>query len=201
MALLRHENPGRIGCAACGARLPSRQGRGRPARFCSQACRAAAYRRRRQELAETVPRWAGPRGPISLARRRHWEQEQRAQERLRQKQRRQRAQRRALREWHLARWHADKLNILDGSPAPSDEAVAACTEMARAAAACADLGVTGFSWSEERMAALQRAKQLTPPHLSRAEWRRRKRDEAKEEAARRRSEQAGPVLRRTRWDR
>ena len=196
MLLLRHETPGRNQCAACGERLPTRHGRGRPARFCSQACRAAAYRRRRQELAETTPRWAGPRGPISLARRRGWERDQRAQERLRQKQRRERAQRRALREWHLARWHADRLDILDGSPAPSDEAAAACAAMATAAATCADLGVAGVDWDEERAAALQRAKELTPPRLSRAEWRRRKREEAKADAGRRRrGQQAGTALR------
>jgi len=69
--------------------------------------------------------------------------------------------------------------------------------MARAAATCADLGVAGFDWDEERAAALQRAKELTRPRLSRAEWRRRKRDEAKAEAARRRrEEQAGAGRRR-----
>ena len=40
------------GCGACGGQLPA----GRSRRFCSQACRQAAYRRRHQPNArETVP--------------------------------------------------------------------------------------------------------------------------------------------------
>ncbi len=46
--------------------------RGRPARFCGTACRSAAYRRRRQRLAEDAPRWRGPRGRLTLRNARTW---------------------------------------------------------------------------------------------------------------------------------
>jgi diaminopimelate epimerase len=48
-------------CAQCGAELGS-AGRGRPARFCGNACRCAAYRRRQRGLGEDFTRQAGPRG-------------------------------------------------------------------------------------------------------------------------------------------
>jgi hypothetical protein len=36
----------RLVCAVCGARQPRQRGRGRPSRFCSPACRTAAWRQR-----------------------------------------------------------------------------------------------------------------------------------------------------------
>jgi hypothetical protein len=50
----RHETPAGPGCAApgCANPLPA-QGSGRPACFCSQACRARAYRQR-QRLRGTI---------------------------------------------------------------------------------------------------------------------------------------------------
>jgi len=62
-------------CAACGSSL-AKPPRGRMPRFCGVACRMAAYRRRRQELPETTPRWAGPRGRLCLSRRAAFEREQ-----------------------------------------------------------------------------------------------------------------------------
>jgi hypothetical protein len=48
-------------CGQCGAELGSGR-RGRPARFCGNACRCAAYRRRQRGLEEDFTRQAGPRG-------------------------------------------------------------------------------------------------------------------------------------------
>ena len=61
----------RLRCASCRGRLALRA-RGRPARFCGTACRSAAYRRRRQRLAEDAPRWRGPRGRLTLRNARTW---------------------------------------------------------------------------------------------------------------------------------
>jgi hypothetical protein len=57
---------GRAGaeCGRCGAALGERDGAGRPRRYCSDACRQAAYRERRDELATrehavaTLAAWA-----------------------------------------------------------------------------------------------------------------------------------------------
>ena len=51
----RHETPSELMCAAggCANPLPVR-GPGRPARFCSQACRARAYRQRRRQPRDLV---------------------------------------------------------------------------------------------------------------------------------------------------
>ena len=51
----RHETPSELMCAAggCANPLPVR-GPGRPARFCSQACRARAYRQRRRQRGPIV---------------------------------------------------------------------------------------------------------------------------------------------------
>ena len=65
---------GRI-CAACSAPLTI-PAKGRRPRFCGTACRAAAYRRRRQELSEQTPRWTGPQGRLRLARLSTFAQEQ-----------------------------------------------------------------------------------------------------------------------------
>ena len=48
-------------CAQCGAELGSAR-RGRPPRFCGNACRCAAYRRRQRGLGEDFTRQVGPRG-------------------------------------------------------------------------------------------------------------------------------------------
>lgn len=51
----RHETPSELVCAAggCDKPLPVR-GPGRPARFCSEACRARAYRQRRRQRGTIV---------------------------------------------------------------------------------------------------------------------------------------------------
>jgi hypothetical protein len=46
-----------VKCQCCGARLPV-EGRGRPRRFCSDACRKQAFRERADEPTLSVPRWA-----------------------------------------------------------------------------------------------------------------------------------------------
>lgn len=48
-------------CGQCGTELPV-VGRGRPSRFCGNACRCAAYRRRQRGLGEGFARQAGPVG-------------------------------------------------------------------------------------------------------------------------------------------
>ena len=52
-------------CVQCGRTLARRR-TGRPARFCSNACRCAAYRRRERGLPEDLKRWRGPRGRLRL---------------------------------------------------------------------------------------------------------------------------------------
>jgi len=51
----RHETPAELTCAAenCDNPLPG-PGAGRPARFCSEACRARAYRQRRRQRGPIV---------------------------------------------------------------------------------------------------------------------------------------------------
>lgn len=51
----RHETPAGLTCAAegCANPLPG-PGPGRPARFCSEACRARAYRQRRRQRGTVV---------------------------------------------------------------------------------------------------------------------------------------------------
>lgn len=44
-------------CQCCGGRLLV-EGRGRPRRFCSDACRKEAFRERADEPSLSVPRWA-----------------------------------------------------------------------------------------------------------------------------------------------
>ena len=56
----------RTRCVACGAPL-ERLPRGHGKRFCGVACRVAAYRRRRQRLAESTPRWERARGRLRLS--------------------------------------------------------------------------------------------------------------------------------------
>ncbi|MGI8610254.1 MAG: hypothetical protein ACR2MY_13705 [Candidatus Dormibacteria bacterium] len=48
-------------CAQCGTELRV-DGRGRRSRFCGNACRCAAYRRRQRGLGEDFPRQVGPVG-------------------------------------------------------------------------------------------------------------------------------------------
>ncbi len=64
VALVRHETGYAefVGlCAQCGAEIAGRSS-GRPARFCGNACRCAAYRRRQRNLPEDLERWSRPRG-------------------------------------------------------------------------------------------------------------------------------------------
>jgi hypothetical protein len=199
---VRYENDRPTRCAACGKRLPRQGGRGRPRRFCGDACRVAAYRRREQELPESFPRWSGPRGQIALEDFAGWDRERRAeavkQERLRRRRLRDRAERR----WQKASAAAEGHGVSTRATKPSQAAAEACRELAAAAAACAEVGIPGQDWVQLQAQAVRRAEQLTPRGPSRAERRRRQREEAKAEAARRRVElQAAQVFRRALRDR
>ena len=171
-------------CAACGGPLPERSGqRSRPARFCSDACRAAAYRRRRQHECESLPRWPHARGTLRLSDAAEWEAEQRKAEHARRKagedRARQAAWNRARKQWRHARAVADRLRVLYGTPAPTLGGQAAWRAIAEAAEACARIGVPGMDWAQELANADRRAAELEPPHLTRAEHRRRQRAERK----------------------
>ena len=50
----RDETPASPGCAAPGCANPLAHGPGRPASFCSEACRARAYRQRRRQRGTIV---------------------------------------------------------------------------------------------------------------------------------------------------
>ena len=54
-------------CDFCGEQLPERGNRSHEKRFCDDACRAAAYRRRRAGLPENLPVLANDHGRHSLA--------------------------------------------------------------------------------------------------------------------------------------
>jgi len=62
---VRHESRysefGMATCGQCGAELDG-SSRGRPSRFCGNACRCAAYRRRQRGLPEAFARQPGPLG-------------------------------------------------------------------------------------------------------------------------------------------
>jgi hypothetical protein len=170
-------------CAACGEPLRSRTVRGRPPRFCSQACRAAAYRRRRQGQPESLPRWPHPLGRLRLSGADFWETRPDAlagvRATAREERARQAAVRRALRRWDRAFAAADRLRVLRGAIALTPAAAAAWREIAAAAAECARVQAPGGPWTPVQESAERGVVLLTPPHLTRAEHRRRRREERK----------------------
>ena len=173
-------------CAACRQQILKASGRrGHPVRFCGDACRAAAYRRRKQDERESLPRWPHARGTLRLSDAAEWDLAQRKAERIRgeaaEDRARQAAWNRASKQWRHARAVAGHLRVLYGSPAASVEAQVAWRDIVNAASACARLGVPGVDWEQELARAERRAAELEPRHLIRAEHRRRQREERKAE--------------------
>jgi len=184
-------------CAACGNPLPSPSGRGRPPRFCRSACRAAAYRRRQQEEPESLPRWPHPRGCIALSELADWEDDCASDRAARGKAREERTERaaknRAWRRWRHARSVASHLGVLYGGRAPSPARAAAWQAIADAVAECARLRIPGVNWRKEQATAERRVTELTPPHVTRAEYRRQQREERRSARAPGRSAGRGVV--------
>jgi hypothetical protein len=174
---------GPVHCAACNVAINRRSVRGRPPRFCSPACRAAAYRRRRQGQPESLPRWPHPRGAVtSLRSGLLGDAPRRARRRschAREERARQAAVRRALRRWDSAFAAAERIHVLRGAPAPTPAAAAAWREIAAAAAECARVQAPGGPWTSVQQSAERGAVLLTPAHLTRADHRRRQREERK----------------------
>jgi hypothetical protein len=110
---------GPVHCAACNVAIDRRSVRGRPPRFCGPACRAAAYRRRRQGQPESLPRWPHPRGQLRLSGADFWKM-RRALAGVRATAREERARlaavRRALRRWDSTFAAAERLHVLRGAP-------------------------------------------------------------------------------------
>ena len=92
---------------------------------------------------------------------------------------RQAAVRRALRRWDSAYAAAERLNVLRGAPAPTLAAVAAWREIGAAAAECARVQAPGGPWTPVQESAERAVVLLTSPHLTRADHRRRQREERK----------------------
>ena len=163
--------------------MEGRSVRGRPPRFCGAACRAAAYRRRRQGQPESLPRWPHARGQLRLSGADFWETRRDApagvRATAREERARQAAVRRALRRWDSAFATAERLHVLRGAPAPTPAAVAAWREIAAAAAECARVQAPGGPWTPVQESAERAVVLLTSPHLTRAEHRRRQREERK----------------------
>jgi hypothetical protein len=174
---------GPVRCAACNVAIHRRSVRGRPPRFCGPACRAAAYRRRRQSQPESLPRWPHPRGQLRLSGADFWETRRDApagvRATAREERARQAAVRRALRHWDSAFAAAERLHVLRGAPAPTPAAVAAWREIAAAAAECARVRAPGGPWPPVQESAGRAVVLLTSPHLTRADHRRRQREERK----------------------
>jgi hypothetical protein len=163
--------------------MEMRSVRGRPPRFCGQACRAAAYRRRRQAQPESLPRWPHPRGQLRLSGADFWETRRDTlagvRATAREERARQAAVRRALRRWDSAFANAERLHVLRGAPAPTPAAVAAWRAIAAAAAECARVQAPGGPWTPVQESAERAVVLLTSPHLTRADHRRRQREERK----------------------
>ena len=87
--------------------------------------------------------------------------------------------RRALRRWDSAFAAAERLHVLRGAPAPKPAAVAAWREIAAAAAECARVQAPGGPWMPVQESAERAVVLLTAPHLTRADHRRRQREERK----------------------
>jgi hypothetical protein len=157
--------------------------RGRPARFCGPVCRAAAYRRRRQGQPEQLPRWPHPRGRLRLSGADFWDTRRDAladvRATAREERARQAAMRRALRRWDSAFAAAERLHVLRGAIPPTPAAVAAWREIAAAAAECARVQAPGGPWTPVQDSAERGVALLTGPHLTRADHRRRQREERK----------------------
>jgi hypothetical protein len=172
-----------VHCAACNVAMEGRSVRGRPPRFCGPACRAAAYRRRRQGQPESLPRWPHARGQLRLSGADFWETRRDALAGVRATAREERARqvavRRALSHWDSAFAAAERLHVIRGAPAPTPAAVAAWREIAAAAAECARAEAPGGPWTPVQQGAERAAVLLTPPHLTRADHRRRQREERK----------------------
>jgi hypothetical protein len=172
-----------VQCAACNVVMEGRSVRGRPPRFCGAACRAAAYRRRRQGQAESLPRWRHARGRLRLSGADFWETRRDAlagvRPTAREERARQTAVRRALRRWDSAYAAAERLNVLRGAPAPTLAAVAAWREIGAAAAECARVQAPGGPWTPVQESAERAVVLLRSPHLTRADHRRRQREERK----------------------
>jgi hypothetical protein len=92
---------------------------------------------------------------------------------------RQAAVRRALRRWDSAYAAAERLKVLRGAPAPTLAAVAAWREIGAAAAECARVQAPGGPWTPVQESAGRAVVLLTSPHLTRADHRRRQREERK----------------------
>ena len=174
---------GPVHCAACNVAMERRSVRGRPPRFCGEACRAAAYRRRRQGQPESLPRWPHARGQLRLSGANFWERRRDAlagvRATAREERARQAAVRRALRHWDSAFAAAERLHVLRGAPAPTPAAVAAWRAIAAAAAECARVQAPGGPWTPVRESAERAVVLLTSQHLTRAEHWRRQREERK----------------------
>ncbi len=174
---------GSLHCAACNVAIDQRSVRGRPPRFCSHACRAAAYRRRRQGQSESLPRWLHARGQFRLSGSDFWDTHRDTlagvRATAREERARQAAVRRALRRWDSAFANAERLHVLRGAPAPTPAAVAAWRAIAAAAAECARVQAPGGPWTPVQESAERAVVLLTSPHLTRAEHRRRQREERK----------------------
>jgi hypothetical protein len=174
---------GPVHCAACNVAIDRRSVLGRPPRFCGPACRAAAYRRRRQRQPESLPRWPHHRGQLRLSGADFWETRRDAlagvRATAREERARQAAVRRALRRWDSAFAAAERIHVLRGAPAPTPAAAAAWREIAAAAAECARVQAPGGPWTPVRESAERSVSLLTPPHLTRADHRRREREERK----------------------
>jgi hypothetical protein len=174
---------GPVFCAACNVAMDRRSVRGRPPRFCGPACRAAAYRRRRQSQPESLPRWPHPRGQLRLSGVDFWETRRDAlagvRATAREERARQAAVRRALRLWDSAFAAAERLHVLRGAPAPTPAAVAAWRAIAAAAAECARVQAPGGLWGPVHDGAERAVVLLTGSHLTRADHRRREREERK----------------------
>src|SRR5438132_296984 len=169
-------DPEKPRCACCGTRLPPPSATGgQPRRFCSGACRSAGYRRRQRQLPESMLRLPHAQGAVPLSDYYSWLDRQEAHGRERRARRDLRARRvarnRAWRWWRHARAVASRTGALY-SGCPSKAAAAAWRDIAAAAAECARLKVRGVRWNSELERAQRKIAELTPPHPTRAEWRR-----------------------------
>ncbi len=130
-----------------------------------------------------MPRWPHARGTLRLSRAESWERRRAAERFVREDVREERAQRaaqhRAWRRWRHAIAVADRIHALYGSPKPSLAAAAAWEEITVAARECAQLGIRGVNWKTELASAARRASELTPPKMTRADYRRQRREERK----------------------
>ena len=130
-----------------------------------------------------MPRWPHAQGRLRLSGADFWETRREAltgvRATAREERARQAAVRRALRRWDAAFATAETLRVLRGAPAPTSAAVAAWREIGAAAAECARVQAPGGPWTPVRESAERAVALLTGPHLTRADHRRRQREERK----------------------